>query len=286
MANPASHFNLYDPSMDEGMATPAERVPDNGGLANLPSMPPQLGALQALAIKSIMEGFAAQPQKGAGNFWDFLKGSPKAAEYQREKGKTQEGISTLNSITGQQNSMLSPYFKADASARGWANLNAREAEGARSDERVQIARDRETRMGYGPAIKVDTTDDQGQPMTMLGNQLPGGKGIMLTDGQVIQPSGFPKPIRITPLMGQNEYGAYNPYTGQIGGNIQGANGGDFRPPLPAGVAENTINTAAAKGSFESLTESFNRYKGSPYPATVQRGIQIGSEKFPGITRDL
>jgi len=111
MANPASHFNLYDPSMDEGTAVPAQRVdelnavpaqrvPDNGSLSELPPMDPQLGALQAMAIKMIMEGMAATPEKGAGGLGDFLGGSRMSNEYHRTQRKAQVGLNALNVITG------------------------------------------------------------------------------------------------------------------------------------------------------------------------------------------
>lgn len=290
MANPASHFSLYDPSMDEGSSNAqAQRIPDmNGGL------PPMMGQnpLMEQAVAQLMQRLMAPPPKRTMgdrlSTFGILAGEPthKERDYQRDQENTR---ASLNAITGQQNAqtnMMNPYFKRDASERGWANIGLRGEEGLRGNERVQLARDRETRLGYGPAVKIESTDDNGLPTTVLGNQLPGGKGILLTDGTIIQPTMFPKPVKIQALMGQNEYGAYNPYTAQIGSTITGPGGTPFRPPLPQGVAENVINTQAAAGSIEQLRTAFNTYKGSGYPASIQRGVQLGAEKFPGITKDL
>lgn len=174
--------------------------------------------------------------------------------YDERQAQAQRAMQGLNALTGrgrldiaaERNAIARDnlFYRGEGVRQGWTRIG-------QADERYN----------RGVQVKVETTDEQGQPMTLTGWQLPEGRGILLNDGQIIHPSAFPKPIRLTPLTGPEGTGMVNPYTGgmDVARVTDPKTGQPFRPMVPPGVQEKIGAGLSLSGMIRSAASKFFTY---------------------------
>ena len=203
MANPASHFSLYDPSMDEGATdTPAQRVPDvNGGLAPMQTPNP----LMEQAIRQIMSTLIQQPPKRT--FLDRVStpgimvgaSTRKERDYQRDQENARATLNSLTAMRNSENGVGLNAWRADQSARGWANLDARREGLTQAGQRIDLSA---RRLAWQQAGYEEQFDSEYDPQTNMNRNVVYAISRDPTTGQVV--------VRDKVYFGQEpiHYGAY------------------------------------------------------------------------------
>lgn len=253
---PASPEDLAD-------VVPAQRVPESGDLeaqvmqqilTTLSTPPPKRKAWQNLP-------FMTPPNFATGQ-------TAEEQDWQARQKQALGAVGAINSMTGRER--LDLGWDRNAIAR--LNAGYRERGLDQTDRRLG---NQDRAYNRGVPVKVETTDAQGNPMTVMGWQLPDARGIQLTDGTVINPSAFPKPIKLSLLTGAAGTGTVNPYTGQMGGMVNDpSTGRPFQPQTPPGVQTAITSGLTLKGLIDTASSKFFTFA-SKVPASRRLVMSAG-----------
>lgn len=255
MPNPASAFAnpILNPFL--GQMAQSSLPPMSQSAAELDDVVPaqRLPETSALQDQVIQHILSTLPEPIPKRTWKdrlttpgIMVGAPtrKEREWQMRQEQASRSIQALNAMTGM-----------GRLAQGEERLGLQYDSNRMRQRMLDIAQDREKRLGYGPAVRIETTDQAGNPMILAGNQMPGGQGIILTDGQVIHPSAFPKGIRMD-YVTTSEGGRWgNPYTGDLGPVVA-------QSPAPPGAETGYETGLTVMSMLDQLEPAFSAYADS------------------------
>lgn len=283
MANPATAFSLYDPTMtasppsynatvDEGQPAPPPQTPT--GLTSLSPM----GQMQQQVVQKILQTLntpAPKPTLAQKLLtFGYLAGAPTRPEreWTRSQNQAQNQIQALNAMTGMQRTAN----QDDTSARGWANIALR---GAGLDQQQKRLDFYLKKYGSGVPIKVNVAGPNG-PETRFAWQLPpttpGQPGEVVFDPE----ADIPQPVNEPALATPTGYIGRNPYTNQTS-PINAPGGGPAMPMPPAGIVNSVAADTSNLQGLDSVWSAYNTIRQQTGDQTPMGKYlrTVGTEKF-------